>query len=140
VQKRMRPKIPKQRLVAALLALLVVAGMWYGLESRQSNLLDVEDWSSNDFESLSRLPPLSESVFTLASDKARTAVETKSYKKAAALIVAMGGWRGMSSQQLVAYRNSIRNVKVALATAALDGDTNAVQALDFLKSKAAGAR
>jgi hypothetical protein len=136
----MRPKNPKQRLLMGLLALLLLGGAWYGIESRQSDLLDVEDWSSNDFDSLSRLPPLSESIFTLASDKARVAVEKKSYKKAAALIVAMGGWKGMSSQQVVAYQNSIRNVKVALATAVLDGDTNAVEALDFLKSKAAGAR
>ena len=102
-----------------------MGALWYGLETRRSDLLEVEEWTSNDLESLSRFPPLSDSVFVIASDKARAAIEKKSYKKAAALIVAMGGWKGMSSQQLVDYQNSIRNVKVALATAALGSAAHA---------------
>ena len=55
-------------------------------------------------------------------------------------VVAVSTISGMSPEQAVRLKNTVLNLKIGLAVAAADGDTNAVEAIAFFKAKSAAGR
>lgn len=129
----------KRSSVRLAMLLLVGAGAYFLASDYIDNSIET-DLQSEDLEVLAHLPPLSDEAFSAVTTRTSKDLEKRSYKQAVSAVVLAANWRGKTPEQSVTLRNSILNLKVTLASAALEGDTNAAEAIEILKSKAVAAR
>lgn len=73
-------------------------------------------------------------------EKTRADLKKKSYEEAVKTVVTMAEMRTLSAEQFVDLKNAVFNIKVQLAEAATAGDTNAVAAIAFFKSRSPAGR
>ena len=73
----------------------------------------------------------------------QNALSKRNYQDAAKSVVAMCNFTkfdGITSEQHIILKNTIQNVKLRLAEAASEGDTNAMAAIHYFKMNSAAGR